>query len=59
MGEITIRDLRDRAERALGDRFDLREFHQHVLGEGQMPLDLLRDRVEAWIATKSRTARAK
>jgi len=52
VGEITLRDLRSQAERSLGDRFDVRDFHQCVLGEGQVPLDLLRERVQAWIATR-------
>ena len=48
-GETTIRDLRSEAERALGERFDVREFHQRVLAQGQVPLDLLRERIRAWI----------
>jgi uncharacterized protein (DUF885 family) len=54
LGEITIRDLRTRAEAALGDRFDLREFHARILEQGQLPLQLLRRRVEAWISARSR-----
>jgi uncharacterized protein (DUF885 family) len=49
VGEITLRDLRSEAERALGERFDLREFHQRVLAQGQVPLGLLRERIRAWI----------
>ena len=59
LGEITIRDLRNRAQRELGGAFDLREFHRRVLGEGQVPLDLLRTRVDAWIASRSRGSRAR
>lgn len=59
LGEIAIRDLRSRAQRELGDAFDLREFHERVLGEGQVPLDLLRARVDAWIKVKARASRAK
>jgi uncharacterized protein (DUF885 family) len=54
LGEITILDLRTRAQAALGDRFDLRDFHECVLGQGEIPLELLRRRVEAWIAARSR-----
>jgi len=59
VGEITLRDLRTQAERSLGDRFDVRDFHQRVLGQGQVPLDLLRERVQAWIATRVKASRPK
>jgi uncharacterized protein (DUF885 family) len=49
MGEITIRDLRAKAERVLGERFDLRAFHRVVLEEGGIPLDALEERVGEWI----------
>ncbi len=50
MGEQEILQLRAKAQKALGAKFDLREFHEAVLGEGPLPLPLLRRRVEAWIA---------
>jgi uncharacterized protein (DUF885 family) len=59
VGEITLRDLRTQAERSLGDRFDVRDFHQCVLEQGQVPLDLLRERVQAWIATRAKASRAR
>ena len=49
IGELTILDLRARAEKRLGTRFDIRAFHEVVLGEGHMPLSMLRARVDAWI----------
>ncbi|MEX2497425.1 MAG: DUF885 domain-containing protein [Wenzhouxiangellaceae bacterium] len=48
-GELLIRDLRKRAEQRLGDDFDLRAFHDHILADGAMPLETLEARMEAWI----------
>ena len=42
--------MRDKAERALGDRFDLKAFHDVLLMNGAMPLGLLDDQVDLWIA---------
>ena len=52
IGEITIRDLRARAEQQLGGRFDLRAFHDAVLGLGSVPLGLLEEQTAAWIAAR-------
>jgi uncharacterized protein (DUF885 family) len=49
-GELQIRELRTLAETELGDRFDVREFHDVVLREGAVPLDMLAANVNAWIA---------
>ena len=49
LGQLKILELRDRAEKALGDRFDIRAFHDAILGGGAMPLELLDARVDAWI----------
>ena len=49
MGELTIRELRGRAEEALGARFDVREFHDVILGQGTVPLGVLEDQVNAYI----------
>jgi len=50
LGELAIRKLRREAEAALGARFDVRAFHDELLGEGALPLDLLAARMRAWVA---------
>jgi uncharacterized protein (DUF885 family) len=53
-GEMKIRELRADAEEELGDRFDVRAFHDVVLGSGAVPLGMLEENVRAWInETKS------
>jgi uncharacterized protein (DUF885 family) len=49
MGQLKIRELRTNAERELGPRFDTRAFHDVVLGQGAVPLDVLEARVRAWV----------
>jgi uncharacterized protein (DUF885 family) len=49
LGEIKIRELRAKAESALGSKFDLRRFHDAVLEQGAVPLDVLDQQVIAWI----------
>jgi len=49
LGEIKIRQLRQRAEEALGQKFDRREFHEVILRNGAVPLDVLEKLVEAWL----------
>jgi len=54
IGELKIQELRDRAERELGDKFDVREFHAEVLKDGAVPLEILEGKIDRWIAaTKS------
>ncbi len=50
IGEITIRELRKEAEEALGTAFDIRDFHEVILGEGTVTLPILRNRVSNYIA---------
>ncbi|MBS0381548.1 MAG: DUF885 family protein [Proteobacteria bacterium] len=50
MGELKILELRERAKQQLGANFDIRAFHDEVLGGGALPLDVLEQRVDAWIA---------
>lgn len=50
IGELKIRELRNLAERELGNRFDLAAFHDTVLGQGAVPLDVLEAQVKDWIA---------
>lgn len=50
IGQLKIAELRDRAERELGPRFDIRAFHEAVLGQGALPLDTLERQVDAYIS---------
>ena len=52
VGMTKILELRERAERELGERFDIREFHDVLLLGGSMPLNLLEERVDDWIAAR-------
>jgi uncharacterized protein (DUF885 family) len=56
VGQLKIVELRARAERALGERFDLRKFHTAVLADGPLPLDVLEAKIERWIATQQESA---
>jgi uncharacterized protein (DUF885 family) len=50
VGELFIRDLRTKAQRVLGQRFDLRAFHDEVLNTGAIPLDVLQKKIDSWVA---------
>jgi uncharacterized protein (DUF885 family) len=52
LGQLKILELRARARQALGDRFDIREFHEQVLGTGALPLTVLETKIDDWIASK-------
>jgi uncharacterized protein (DUF885 family) len=55
VGRLKITELRDRARQRLGDRFDIRGFHDAVLLQGAVPLDIMERNVDAWIASKERS----
>lgn len=52
IGQFKISELRERAEEELGDRFDIREFHTQVLIDGELPLPVLEEKIERWIAAQ-------
>jgi uncharacterized protein (DUF885 family) len=57
VGRLKIMELRDRAQKALGPEFDIRDFHDVVLKTGAVPLDVLAENVDAWIAATNAAAR--
>jgi uncharacterized protein (DUF885 family) len=54
MGQLKLLELRDRAKTALGPKFDIRAFHDEVLDSGALPLDVLEQRVDTWIAAQKK-----
>jgi uncharacterized protein (DUF885 family) len=57
MGQLKILELRQRAQQELGSKFDLRGFHDEVLGAGALPLDVLEERISKWTA-EQKTAKS-
>jgi uncharacterized protein (DUF885 family) len=57
VGQLKILELRERARTELGAKFDIRAFHDEVLGGGTLPLDILDQRITAWIALQKGQAR--
>ena len=53
IGQLKIRELRARAEEKLGDKFDIRAFHNEILEPGCIPLALLEQKIDRWIASRS------
>jgi uncharacterized protein (DUF885 family) len=56
IGALKIRELREQAEKALGAKFDVREFHAVVLEDGSVPLEILEGKVERWITREKADA---
>jgi uncharacterized protein (DUF885 family) len=52
MGQMKILELRARAQKELGAKFDVRTFHDSVLDQGPLPLDMLESKINAWIASQ-------
>jgi uncharacterized protein (DUF885 family) len=59
LGQMTILKLREEARRELADRFDIRRFHDAVLEEGPLPLDVLEEHVHKWLAQQKAVASAR
>ena len=53
IGQLKIQAIRERAERTLGDRFDIRAFHDALLSGGALPLDILEQHMDAWISAQA------
>ena len=52
IGELKIQELKKKAQAQLGDKFDPREFHAEILKDGALPLSVLEDKVDRWLASK-------
>ena len=52
IGQLTFSRLREKAKKELGPKFDIRKFHDEVLGAGSLPMDVLETRIDAWIASE-------
>jgi uncharacterized protein (DUF885 family) len=53
IGQLKISELRARAEKRLGPRFDIRKFHDELLGDGALALDVLENKMQSWIDRES------
>jgi uncharacterized protein (DUF885 family) len=56
LGQLKFLELRERARRELGGRFDIRAFHDEMLNGGVLPLDLLEERTDGWIEARKSAA---
>lgn len=52
IGQIRIREMRNKSEAALGSRFDIKEFHSQILRDGALPMDVLEEKIDRWIESK-------
>jgi uncharacterized protein (DUF885 family) len=52
IGKLKIMELREYAKQTLGDKFDIRDFHDQVLKNGPLPLNLLDDRIKSWVTSQ-------
>jgi uncharacterized protein (DUF885 family) len=59
MGQLKIRELRERVKKQLGAHFDIKAFHDEILDAGALPLDLLEARVDGWIKGQAQKAAAR
>lgn len=50
VGQLKILALRERAEKALGDKFDLKAFHDQILTSGSLPMAVMEQKIDRWIA---------
>jgi prolyl oligopeptidase len=50
IGQLKIQELKDRAKNELGENFDIKDFHHEVLKRGALPLDILEQYIDQWIA---------
>jgi uncharacterized protein (DUF885 family) len=56
VGQLTISRLRAKAEKALGPKFDIKDFHSQVLMTGALPMAVLEQKIDDWIAARQRAA---
>ena len=54
IGQLKIMELRDKSKEALGDDFDIKDFHDHILSFGSIPLNILEEKVDEFIETQSK-----
>ncbi|MDP6915075.1 MAG: DUF885 family protein, partial [Verrucomicrobiota bacterium] len=52
LGELKLKELRARAAGKLGDKFDIRSFHDEIVWNGALPLSILEQRINSWIAAE-------
>ncbi len=54
IGQLKITELREKSRKELGDRFDIRAYHDEVLASGAVPMNVLEERINAWIEARKR-----